>query len=281
MKISGIPIRDRIAYELEEIVVREPARPTLAIVVVGNDAVVQNFVRAKKAFGGRIGVQVEEIVLPWDTKEDDVVDAISRLGGDDTVSGIVVQLPLPPGIDLDRVLSAIPREKDVDVLSPVSVDCFREGDFTILPPVVGAVKELLLEAKVRIEEESVVIFGQGRLVGLPLALWLRAQGMHPLCIDKDTAYDHALVRSAGLVITGVGIPGFIRPEMLSTRAFVVDAGTSESSGRVVGDMSPECEVLVRGLTPVPGGVGPVTVAVLFRNLIILHRKRMNGGLSDV
>ncbi len=250
--------------------------PLLALVVVGDDPVVERFVRIKVRMGERLGVAVR--VIRCDTTEsgEEVAATIERLAADDAVDGVVLQLPLPIHMDTDALLNKIPIAKDVDVLARASIAAFAHGDAPVLPPVAGAVQHILEHAAVSVAGAEVLVLGHGRLVGMPVALLLRHNGAHVTVIDRPIADLATHVRESSVVVSGVGKAGLITPQMLTPGCVVIDAGSSESAGKTVGDVDPKCAEIAGFFTPVPGGVGPLTVAMLFKNLLILSRARQGS-----
>lgn len=272
MIIDGKKIQERMKGELRQEVAGLGRTLRLAIVVVGENPVVEGFVNIKKRFAESIGVEIVEKRFAADASFDEVASALRALAESDHIHGIVVQLPLPPHFDTQTVLDLIPKEKDVDVLSHDANILFEGGKSNVLPPVVGAVAEIFRSGGVDVRGRSALVIGQGRLVGRPVATWLRAQGAVVATVDKPEADLGAIVRRAEIVVSGTGVAGLILPAMLAPGVVLVDAGTSEQGGGVVvGDADPRCAEVAELFTPVPGGVGPVTVALLFKNLVILAR----------
>ena len=250
--------------------------PLLALVVVGDDPVVERFVRIKVRMGERLGVSVRVIRCDATESGEEVAAVIERLAADDAVDGVVLQLPLPSHMDTDALLNKIPIAKDVDVLARASIAAFAHGDAPVLPPVAGAVQHILEHAAVSVAGAEVLVLGHGRLVGMPVALLLRHNGAHVTVIDRPIADLATHVRESSVVVSGVGKAGLITPEMLTPGCVVIDAGSSESAGKTVGDVDPKCAEIAGFFTPVPGGVGPLTVAMLFKNLLILSRARQGS-----
>lgn len=265
------------AREWEETIVRSLLRtgitPTLAIVVVGDDPVIASFVRIKKRVAERIGATMREVAFPSSATGEEVARAVKTLADDASIDGIVVQLPLPLHMDTDMILRGIPITKDVDVLARDAVALFAQGNAPILPPVAAAVQDILEYGKVSVEGKEVLVLGHGRLVGAPVALLMRHNGAHVTVIDRPVADLLREVRESEIIISGVGKPGMLTPEMFTEGSVLIDAGTSESAGRVVGDAHPDCATRVALFTPVPGGVGPLAVVMLFKNLALLAEER--------
>lgn len=279
MFIDGRKIRDRIQRELT--VRLSGNRVALAIIIVGNNSVVENFVKIKKSFAQNIGADFFEYRFEETVSKEELIEKLKILGKDEHITGIVVQLPLPTHLDVVAILNAIPLEKDVDVLSSQAVELFEKGTLGILPPVVGAVKEILNDVDFQIMGKKILVVGQGRLVGLPVSVWLKQQGADVTVLSEPSKHLEDLVRNAEVVVSGAGVPRLIKPEIVVPGTLLIDAGSSESLGKIVGDIDPRCEEVASFQTPVPGGVGPVTVAVLFRNLVRLSEgmeKKLNIDL---
>ncbi len=270
----------KIANELREVLVREvgkfPSPLTLAIVIVGDNPVVESFVRIKKKFGESIGVVILEFRFAASVSGEVLKNEVHTLSGRSDIDGIIIQLPLPESIDVQSILNVVPILKDVDVLSQNAVASFARGDAKIFPPVANAVQEILERHNVSVLGKEVLVLGYGRLVGKPVSILLRHNHAHVTVIDRPVG-DLALhVHESDIVISGVGMPSLITPNMLSEHVVLIDAGTSESDGKIVGDVDPACAAVARILTPVPGGVGPIAIAMLFKNLVILARTHREG-----
>ena len=198
---------------------------------------------------------------------------------------MIVQFPLPKHINTQSVLDRIPQRKDVDVLSSSSFAEFVFGTLSILPPTVAAIALLIKEtlrqssgqAKRNLEGTQVAVVGAGRLVGLPVSLWLTQQGAIVSLIQKGTRNAPQLIKKADIVVSGVGKAGLITGTMIKKGSVIIDAGTSVESGRAQGDVDFKSVSKKAGyLSPVPGGVGPLTVACLFQNLFSLSRRKFNA-----
>lgn len=228
----------------------------------------ESYLKIKAARAAEAGIRLEVVQLPDSANTNDVLQELEREGAD----AILVQLPLPPAIDTKTVLDAIPRELDADVLSSAAQAAFVAGEAdALLPPVVGAVKEILERTHIAITGKHAVVIGEGGLVGKPSAAWLRYEGATVTVLTRATPsaeFTDAL-READIIVSGAGSPGLITPEMLSPGVVLIDAGTTEDSGALRGDADPACADIASVFTPVPGGVGPLTVACLFRNAALL------------
>lgn len=265
MLIDGRIVRDRIQRELQ--VRLSGSKVALAILIAGNNPVVESFIKIKKSFAENIGAEFFEYRFDETVSEEELVEKLKTLARNTQITGIVVQLPLPMHVDAQVVLNTISVEKDVDVLSAQAIELFEKGTLRILPPVVGAVKEILDDVNFQVAGKKVLVVGQGRLVGLPVSVWLKQQGADVTVLGEPSEHLEDLVRNAEVVVSGAGVPNLIKPEMVTPGTLLIDAGSSESLGKIVGDIDPLCEAVSFAQTPVPGGVGPLTVAVLFRNLV--------------
>lgn len=188
---------------------------------------------------------------------------------------VIIQLPTTP--EVMAMLNQIPIEKDADVLSSAARNKFEKSDSdAILPPVVGAVREIFVQNKVNPKGKKVVVIGRGFLVGAPAARWLSQQGSSVKIADIRTENLARLLRSADIIVAGAGVPHLIKPDMLKKGVILIDAGTSELDGAITGDASPSCSIRCSLFTPVPGGIGPLAVACLFENVVTLAEKTMNN-----
>lgn len=251
---------------------------SLGIVLVGDNAVSKKYIEKKKFFGESLGIKVDLFVFDVNIEEEKLISEVMKISS--TYSGVVVQLPLPKNLNTQNILDAVPRQKDVDVLATSSYELFTRGEW-FFPPVVRAIKEILDRSGVSdLEGVSALVMGQGRLVGKPVTAWLKHEGANVMIAKKDTQDISTLSKGADIIITGVGIPGVLKSDMLPETqnvnggkgVIIVDAGTSEASGKLLGDADPACAEKSYIFTPVPGGVGPITVASLFSNLIDLWAK---------
>ena len=246
-------------------------RPRLAIVIVGENPVSKKFVALKERFAGEIGVETRRYELAADLTTSQLRARMKDIVHEARNDRAVVQLPMPPDIDTQAVLNAVTPEKDVDVLSARSVGDFQVGKSKILPPVAGAVDELFKSYGIDIEGKHVVVLGYGRLVGQPLAIWFIQKKAFVTIIGDEKQFDQKIVSAADIVVSGMGQPNFIKGDMIREGAIVLDVGTSEVAGEMVGDVDFESvKNKAAYLTPIKGGVGPLTVALIFRNLLILN-----------
>jgi methylenetetrahydrofolate dehydrogenase (NADP+)/methenyltetrahydrofolate cyclohydrolase len=273
--VDGKAIARTIGSALKKNVEALPRPLCLSIFIAGTDSASLAYVKKKMRLAEELGVTVYLHELVAGDGDQMLEKGILRDAKDPEVDGIIVQLPLPEGWNRDKLLNLIPLEKDVDVLTRASMASFREGKLPILPPIVGAIQAILETHGVAVADKDVLVIGRGRLVGQPVSLWLRHNDAHVTMIGDEVTDLGELAREADIIISGAGSPKLLTPDMVSGKTVVIDAGTSEDGGVLVGDVSPECREVVGLLSPVPGGVGPLTVVMLMKNLYLLGKARMN------
>ena len=259
MVIDGRAIAEELKEGIAEAVRERRTAPTLVLIVVGSNPVTEQFIKIKKKFAEEVGVLVSEIRFPETATSEVITKAIHE----HKKGGIIVQLPLPYSLPMQEILNAIPTDADVDALSSLC----KEGK--IFPPVVAAMQEILARHEIPIAGKEAVVVGAGKLVGGPAAKWLQKEKAKVQVVDEVTKDLAAITRTADIVVLGAGVPGLLKPEMVKEGVIILDAGTSEQGGKIVGDADPRCAEKAALFTPTPGGIGPITVAMVFRNLLTL------------
>ena len=266
MIVDGKAIAEDIYAELAPKYAVLGRKAKLGIVVAGANPVIESFVRIKTKAAERLDVEMVRINVSEKSGGGKIIQAVDRLVKD--TDAVIVQLPLPQGVDVNEVLAIVPKEKDVDALNPK----IPEEERPVHAPVALAVVEILKRSGVEIGGKRAVVVGAGRLVGAPSAWLLKSFGadVSVFSLEEGSIDD---LKDADIVVLGAGNPGFIKPEHLKAGVALIDGGTSEQGGKVVGDADPACAEVASIMTPVPGGVGPVAVAMIFRNLFDLLAKR--------
>ncbi len=245
--------------------------PTLVVFVVGDNLSTKKFIALKKVFAEEVGVSISiKKYKSNDVSTQQLVDGIKNSLTE--YDGVIVQFPLPPNIDKDIVRNTVPVRCDVDVISDEAILLFKSRASKVLPPVVGAIEEILKEQKILIKGKKVVVVGDGSLVGRPSAQWARQQGALVDVVEEKTSDMTSRTKEADVLILGAGVPFLIKPDMVKEGVIIFDAGTSELRGKLKGDADPACSSKASLFTPVPGGIGPITVAIIFKNLLILSKK---------
>ena len=239
-------------------------------VVMDPTGATKSYLRIKSARAEDAGMHLEIVNVPSDATDQEVMSAVGAPGAD----AVIVQLPLPDSITTSLVLDEIPLSKDADVLSSAAYEAFvfRKPD-ALLPPVVAAIKEIFNRANVEVEGKRAVVVGSGRLVGQPAAVWLEEMGADVLVLNRRSE-SLAELAHADIVILGAGSPHLVKSEMLKQGVVLIDAGTSESNGAIVGDADFACAEISSVFTPVPGGIGPIAVACLFQNVAELNLRKI-------
>ena len=272
--IDGKGIAAEVRSEVAERVAGLKGRgvtPGLAAVLVGDDEPSKIYVGGKVKACAEVGIHSERLDLPGDVSQADLVAEVRRLNDDREVHGILVQLPFPEHIDVLAVHEALSPEKDVDGLSPVSVGRMVRGEATLLPCTPLGIVEMLVRSKIPIEHAEVVIVGRGQLVGMPLAIMLsqKAANANATVTLCHTGTRDVIVhtRRAEILVVAAGRPGTVTADMIMPGATVVDVAVNRlEDGGLVGDVEFDNVSKVAGaITPVPGGVGPMTIAMLLAN----------------
>lgn len=264
MLVDGKAIAAEI---LAEVAVLTAARPSgalrLSAVTCAANFETKKYLEMKRAKAAAVGIDLVVIELPEHVSTEEAVAGITQVA--EQSSGVVVQLPFPAHVDRAALIAAVPVEKDPDGFryGEVSSACFS--------PVVGAIDEISNRYDVVWEGKQVVILGEGLLVGRPSAAYARARGARVTVFTKET-YDESGLLLADIIVSGIGQPHFIKPDMVKVGVIIFDAGTSEDGGVLVGDVDPATESKAKLLTPVPGGIGPITIACLLRNLVALGQE---------
>lgn len=257
MLVDGKAIAGSVYEKLGERVRSLGRAPVLAIVTCSPNFETKKYLALKEKKAREVGIDTKLIELPATSSTDDFMNAVSRAVPES--DGIIVQLPIPPAVDSDAILHAIPVSHDVDGLNPDNGET--------LSPVVGAIAEILSAHDVPVFEKFVTIIGSGRLVGLPAYRWFLARGAHVSVVTKDTADIGYHTKTADIIVCGAGVPGLLTPDMVREGVIILDAGTSEEGGELKGDAHPACREKASLFTPVPGGIGPITIASLLKNVV--------------
>ena len=264
--IDGRAIAADILRATRERVAELGRAPLVRAIVMSPNSATESYLRIKSARAEDAGMVLDVVRVAEDATTEEVMNAVKASG----VDAVIVQLPLPDSVTTNLILDEIPLSQDADVLSQAAYESFvyrKEG--ALLPPVTAAIREVLLRTTYpdlsALKGKSVVIVGNGKLVGQPAAVWFEEMGAN---IDVLTRESKSLeeLQNADIVILGAGSPHLVKPEMLKQGVVLIDAGTSESNGAIVGDADPRCAEVASVFTPVPGGMGPIAVACLFQNV---------------
>jgi len=245
---------------------------SLAVVQTGKDPASEVFLKAKEKACKRAGIRFKKHIFPKSVSQLTLENNIKRIVKEN--SGTIVQLPLPKHIRPEEILNLIPGEKDPDVLSEQRFVDFLKGKSSILPPVAEAIKMLFDRYGIKVKGRKVVVVGSGRLTGFPSAVWALQQGGKVFIINEATKSPSSLASKADILISGTGKPGLINGNWVKKGAVVVDCGTNVRKGKLGGDVDfNQVSKKASFITPVPGGIGPLTVAAVLKNLVKLSQKR--------
>jgi methylenetetrahydrofolate dehydrogenase (NADP+)/methenyltetrahydrofolate cyclohydrolase len=265
--LLGKKQRDDIRLSLQDRVNALGFSPLLIDVVVGNNPVSLQYVHVKKRVAESLGIRFHIVSLPEDATTDQIITALGDATAQEECCGCIVQLPLPDTVDTLAVLSAIPVEYDVDCLHPDSETSFYDNQICFQYPTARAIMVFIENLGVS-KDNSIVVIGQGKLVGRPVTHLLQQSGYVVVGVHKNTENKNNIIAQADVIISAIGSPESLRGEHVKRGCIVIDAGTSEMAGSVVGDIHRESVVGVAGvLVPVPGGVGPTTTLMLCDNVI--------------
>jgi methylenetetrahydrofolate dehydrogenase (NADP+)/methenyltetrahydrofolate cyclohydrolase len=269
MIINGKELAEKISTSLKERIARLSVQPVLCDIVIGDDPVTEKYVAAKQRAAEKLGLKFMEVSIPVTVSTAEVVAKINEVQESVVgLAGLIVQLPLPDHMDTQAILDAVKPELDIDCLSMVNTEALYAGNPRIVPPTAAAILEIIDSLPIVHEQQSYLVVGQGALVGKPVSALLRARGFKVVISDSQTEDLTELTKKAGVIICGVGKSGIITGDMINEGVSIIDAGTSESGGTVSGDVDfASVEPKSKFITPVPGGVGPVTVAKLLENVV--------------
>ena len=275
-KAISAAIRAEIAQETALFKQQNGFAPGLAVIIVGNDPASQVYVRNKHRACEEVGFYSEGYELPADTDEAALLALIDRLNRDDKIHGILVQLPLPRHLDAEKILLAIDPAKDVDAFHPFNVGRILIGKYSFLPCTPAGVMELLKRSGVTIDGRECVVVGRSNIVGKPQALLLlEANGTVTVC-HSHTKNLREVCRRADILVTAIGKPEFFDASYVKEGAVVIDVGMNRrpADGKLCGDVNfASVEPVAAAITPVPGGVGPMTITMLLKNTLTAARGR--------
>lgn len=258
-----------------EVLKQKGYTPKLSVILVGNDGASQSYVRSKKKAAEKIGMISEVIHLEEDTSEEDVLKELERLNNDESVSGILVQVPLPKQVDEQKVLDAIDPDKDVDGFHPINIGRLYLDQAKLIPCTPLGVMELLKHADIDLEGKNAVVIGRSHIVGQPVSKLLIQQNATVTVLHSRSQNVHETLKNADIIVSAVGRPGMVKKEDVKEGAVVIDVGnTPDENGKLKGDVEyDEVSEVAGAITPVPGGVGPMTITMVLNNTLIAEKMR--------
>ncbi|MDE5917343.1 MAG: bifunctional methylenetetrahydrofolate dehydrogenase/methenyltetrahydrofolate cyclohydrolase FolD [Oscillospiraceae bacterium] len=275
-KEVSLKVKNQVAKETAELK-KQGITPGLAVIIVGNDPASRVYVNSKKKACAEVGFNSYEYALPEETTQEELLKLVDKLNNDNNVNGILCQLPLPKHIEENAIINAIKAEKDVDAFHPFNVGKIMIGEYAFLPCTPAGVMELIDSTGVEISGKSCVVIGRSNIVGKPMAmLLLHRSGTVTICHSK-TQNLQEICRNADILVAAVGRANFVTEDMVKDGAIVIDVGMNRlENGKLCGDVDFEnVEKKASFITPVPGGVGPMTIAMLMKNTLTAAKMHNN------
>lgn len=275
-KAVSAATREAIKNEVAELK-EKGVTPGLAVIIVGDDPASRVYVNNKKKACAELGMLSEEYALPAETTNEELLGLINELNGRKDINGILCQLPLPRHLDEKAVINAIAPEKDVDAFHPVNVGGIMTGDYSFLPCTPAGVMQMLKHYDIQTAGKHCVVIGRSNIVGKPMAmLMLHANATVTICHSRTVNLAEECKR-ADILIAAVGKPKFVTPDMVKEGAVVIDVGMDrDENGKLCGDVDFDAVEPISGaISPVPGGVGPMTISMLMRNTLTAAKLQNN------
>ena len=283
MILHGKPVAEKVLGEVRAGVERFKAStgitPTLAVVLIGDDAASQVYVRNKKRAADSVGITTQDHIHPSGLSQNELLDLIRRLNADRSVHGVLIQLPLPKGMDEDEAMTTLVPDKDADGLHPENLGRLLAGAPATVPCTPAGCLEILDHYGAKLEGAEAVVIGRSRLVGKPLAQLLLARHATVTMCHTRTRDLPGHARNADILCVAAGRPRMVTGDMVKPGAWVIDVGVNRlDTGKLAGDVDfDSVEPVAAAITPVPGGVGLMTVAMLMRNTLLAATRQVGGG----
>lgn len=274
-KTVSARVKDELKKEVEELS-QHGKQTGLAVVLVGEDSASKVYVRNKEKACEEVGIYSEVHRLSENTTEEELLNLINELNENDKIDGILVQLPLPKHLDDKVIIDNIKPEKDVDAFHPSNVGKIMIGDYDFLPCTPAGIMELIHESGVDVDGKACVVIGRSNIVGKPMSMLLLHENGTVTTCHSHTKNLAEVTKSADILVAAVGIPKFVKADMVKPGAVVIDVGMDrDENGKLCGDVDfNEVEPVAGAITPVPGGVGPMTIAMLMRNTVTASKKKL-------
>ena len=276
-RVLSKQIKDELVLETKKLK-EEGINVTLAVIIVGGDPASRVYVNNKEKDCAELGIISKEFALSEDTTEEELLTLIDKLNKDDSVNGILCQLPLPKHLDERTVIAAIDPKKDVDAFHTENVGKIMIGDFDFLPCTPAGVMEMIDRNNIEVQGKHCVVIGRSNIVGKPMALLLLHRNATVTICHSKTVGLAEICKQADILVSAVGRAKFVTPDMVKDGAVVIDVGMNRFDGKLCGDVDFDavCQK-TSAITPVPGGVGPMTRAVLMKNTV--HAAKIQNGVK--
>lgn len=268
-KEISLSVKERVAEEVKDLK-KNGIEPCLAVILVGDDPASKVYVNNKKKACEFCGIRSLEYLLPADASQEELNSLVEKLNSDESVNGILCQLPLPSHLDEKEVLNLIKPEKDVDAFHPENVGHIMIGDFNFLPCTPAGIMEMLKYENIGLDGKNCVIIGRSNIVGKPMAMLMLKENATVTVCHSHTKNLKEVVARADVVVAAVGKAKFVTADMIKDGAVIIDVGINRcDDGKLYGDVDFEaCKEKASYITPVPGGVGPMTIATLMQNTVM-------------
>ncbi|MDU1485580.1 MAG: bifunctional methylenetetrahydrofolate dehydrogenase/methenyltetrahydrofolate cyclohydrolase FolD [Staphylococcus aureus] len=248
--------------------------PKLSVILVGNDGASQSYVRSKKKAAEKIGMISEIVHLEETATEEEVLNELNRLNNDDSVSGILVQVPLPKQVSEQKILEAINTEKDVDGFHPINIGKLYIDEQTFVPCTPLGIMEILKHADIDLEGKNAVVIGRSHIVGQPVSKLLLQKNASVTILHSRSKDMASYLKDADVIVSAVGKPGLVTKDVVKEGAVIIDVGnTPDENGKLKGDVDYDAVKEIAGaITPVPGGVGPLTITMVLNNTLLAENQ---------
>ncbi|PZH29520.1 bifunctional methylenetetrahydrofolate dehydrogenase/methenyltetrahydrofolate cyclohydrolase [Staphylococcus aureus] len=249
--------------------------PKLSVILVGNDGASQSYVRSKKKAAEKIGMISEIVHLEETATEEEVLNELNRLNNDDSVSGILVQVPLPKQVSEQKILEAINPDKDVDGFHPINIGILYIDEQTFVPCTPLGIMEILKHADIDLEGKNAVVIGRSHIVGQPVSKLLLQKNASVTILHSRSKDMASYLKDADVIVSAVGKPGLVTKDVVKEGAVIIDVGnTPDENGKLKGDVDYDAVKEIAGaITPVPGGVGPLTITMVLNNTLLAEKMR--------
>ncbi len=275
MILDGKALSDQIKDDLTKKVKNYLIKPCLAVIQIGNDEASNVYIKAKEKACNTVGINFIHVKFEEDTTEQEVINKIVELNNDTYVNGILLQLPLPSQFNQDKLLNLINKNKDVDGLTDINAGLLFKGNSNLVPCTPLGIVTLLKEYKIDLIGKHVVIIGKSNLVGKPLAILLLQEGATVTICHSKTNNLKQFTKQADILVSAVGKKDLVTKDMVKENSVIIDVGINRVAGKLYGDVDFEnVKDIVSFITPVPGGVGPMTVAMLLSNVVKNYEKNL-------
>jgi len=275
--IDGRKIRDEILENVKKEITALSFQPIFCDILVGDDPASKQYVGMKAHTAEKIGIHFHHASFPATITTEDLINEIEIINKIPNMCGLIVQLPLPNSLDKTKILNSIDPRIDVDCLGEVASEKFFSNKTEIGRPTAISCMELLDSVNLDLKNKKILILGQGELVGRPVTALMKFRGLNPEIAVRDTKNQAELMKESDVIISGTGHGGLITGDKIKKGVVIIDAGTSKINGKIVGDVDRESvEGIASFISPVPGGVGPMTVAILLKNVLQVAKNRASA-----